>query len=214
MTARERARRPVASKLRPSRQVSWQELQDDHTVKWQSPSRQKNPETQQPCGVRGGKTSSDQDESATTESSLHVILPRVPLTHRVSRHRCTSSHHNHRRLAEPRSEKTLNNRSLHRRPITHQLLVTPKARWVFRSSRRAATRWSGCRGKHLVVRVALMWRKKQNSLGRRSLTYAAEFRKTTRRLQGQAIISRAIEDAAAIEISLFRSASPPRSNSL
>lgn len=37
ITALERAWRPVVSKLRPSRQVSWQELQDDHSVKWQSP---------------------------------------------------------------------------------------------------------------------------------------------------------------------------------
>ena len=41
ITALERAWRPVVSKLRPSRQVSWHELQDDHTVKWQSPEDRK-----------------------------------------------------------------------------------------------------------------------------------------------------------------------------
>lgn len=43
ITALERAWRPVVSKLRPSRQVSWQELQDDHTVKWQSPEGKRRP---------------------------------------------------------------------------------------------------------------------------------------------------------------------------
>jgi len=45
ITALERAWRPVDSKLRPSRQVNWQELHDDHSVKWQSPegiNKQKN----------------------------------------------------------------------------------------------------------------------------------------------------------------------------
>lgn len=38
ITALERAWRPVVSKLRPSRQVSWQVLHEDQTVKWQSPA--------------------------------------------------------------------------------------------------------------------------------------------------------------------------------
>lgn len=41
ITALERVCRPVVSKLRPSKQVSWQELQEDHTVKWQSPEGMK-----------------------------------------------------------------------------------------------------------------------------------------------------------------------------
>lgn len=39
ITALDRAWRPVDSKLRPSRQISWQELQVDHCVKWQSPEQ-------------------------------------------------------------------------------------------------------------------------------------------------------------------------------
>lgn len=45
ITALERAWRPVVSKLRPSRQVNWQELQDDHSVKWQSPVGTKDSKT-------------------------------------------------------------------------------------------------------------------------------------------------------------------------
>lgn len=63
MTARERARRPVASKLRPSRQVSWQELQDDHTVKWQSPWRQTKPNNNNNAELKVGKNKKNRKRS-------------------------------------------------------------------------------------------------------------------------------------------------------
>lgn len=142
MTARERARRPVASKLRPSRQVSWQELQDDHTVKWQSPCREK----------KNNNAESKDEETKQKQRrleraspfSLHVILPCLPFPQHFCWHCCTSSHHHHHHHHPPahiQKEDTVNNLSLHQRPITHQVHkhTTPKAQWVVMSSIKTAT---------------------------------------------------------------------------
>lgn len=59
ITALERAWRPVVSKLRPSRQVSWQELQEDHTVKWQSPKWERRKTKTSPITINRSRTLSN-----------------------------------------------------------------------------------------------------------------------------------------------------------